>query len=140
MLSTVKHYDINTKLDLASLINAKFVNGGNNKEIETPKMTFSKVIFDDIELNIELPIGDLNNILFDELKNIKLIDTDIRDGNLKLIQNGKEVKEPEGIYKPFYDNTTPTPYLTKLVNAYNSEMDNFVRLGVFKEKVKELGD
>ena len=127
MLSSIKHYDINTNLDLATLIKAKFVDGGNNPEIESPKMTFKEMIHDDIELIIEIPVGDLKNIKFSEKENMKLIDT------------GLTQDDKEQLYTPFYEDRT-FDYLKNVIRDYNKTMDNLVAKKIFKEKVKELGD
>ena len=127
MLSSIKHYEINTNLDLPTLIKAKFVDGGSNPEIESPKMTFKQLIHDDIELVIELPVGDLENIKFNEKDNMKLVDT------------GLTQDDKEQIYTPFYEDKS-FDYLKKVINAYNNEMDGLVHKGIFKEKIKELGD
>ena len=125
MLSSIKHYDINTNLDLATLIKAKFVDGGSNPLIESPKMTFKELIHDDIELIIEIPVGDLKNIKFKEEENIKLVDT------------GLTQEDKEQLYTPFYEDRT-FDYLKNVIRDYNKTMDNLVDKKIFK--VKELGD
>ena len=79
------------------------------------------------ELVIEIPVGDLENIKFSEENNMKLVDT------------GLTQDDKEQIYTPFYEDRT-FDYLKKVINSYNNEMDGLVHKGIFKEKVKELGD
>lgn len=120
MLSSIKRYEINKNITINKLLAANFQNGGFNSKIESPKMTLNKVIYDDIELLIELPIGDLKNIEFDESINILVKD-----------------RKYDIPYQPFYNAVRPFNYLSKVISSYNNEMDMLVQQGIFKEKVKK---
>ena len=117
-MNQIKKYELNKNITLEQLEKAKFQKGGWITSVSHPKVRFFKVLHDDIELHIEIPIGDLTNIKFDDFNNICVFDD--------------EIGQP---YYPFYHKTNRTDYINLVINKYNETMDSLAHQGIFKEKV-----
>jgi len=117
MLDSIKRYKLNEGIDLDKLLEAGFMIGGWQKEIESPKVSYACMLIDDIELCIE--ISTSGEIIFDDYKNILIFDDTIG--------------QP---YQAFYRNTK-FPFLDKVIDKYNKKMDEFVSAGIFSELEKE---
>lgn len=118
MNNYIKKYELNDNITLDKLSKAKFEKGGWFSNVSHPKVSFFKILHEDIELHIEIPTSDLNNIQFDEDRNICVFDD--------------EIGQP---YYPFYHKTDRTDFINLIINRYNETMDSLVKEGIFKEKI-----
>ena len=128
MLNNIKRYELSDNLTVAELKEVGFKKGGWIPEISEPKMNYTRVLIDDIELHIEVSVIDGKVSNFDDYNNIYIFDDNYGQA-----------------YTPFYDSTSSFPYLDRVISRYNEEMDKLVTKGILKsvsleekQKVKAL--
>jgi len=115
MLNEIKKYKLNNNLTESNLKEVGFRPGGWMSSIEEPKLSYTKVLIEDIELHIEVSINNGKVTNFDDYKNIYVIDDNYG--------------QP---YTPFYNSNVIFPYLNKVILRYNEEMDKLVSKGILK--------
>lgn len=114
MLESINNYELNDKITLKKLIDNGFV-------LYDTKLTKQIPLTDDIILYINIYFTLNNDLIFDETKDISIIDS-----------------AHDKPYYPFYENEN-FKYLQIVINNYNFKMDELVSEGILKskEKIKE---
>ena len=120
MQNDIKRYELSDNISIEQLKKAGFRNGGWISEIKEPKIQYTRLLIDEIELHIEVSLIDEEVSSFDDFHNIWIIDNDFC--------------QP---YSPFYDSTADFPYLNRVISRYNKEMDKLVSKGILKSIVLE---
>ena len=116
MLKEVKRYDLSLNITKEDLLNAGFKEGGWDSYILDPKVSYSCVLYEDIELHIEISTSSSNKIKFNDYDNVLVFDD--------------EIGQP---YFPFYKGIR-TEYIHKVIEKYNEKMDEFKEKGILVEK------
>lgn len=120
MKPKIKKYELNDNVTIKKLEKNNFNKGGFMKKIKSPKYYYNKYLVDDIELHIEIGINPDKTLSFDDYDNIIVLDDNFC--------------QP---YYPFYEEKKGFKFLNKVILEYNNTMDEFVKNGIFKEKILE---
>jgi len=115
MLKEVKRYELVENITKEDLLKAGFKEGGWDSYILNPKVSYSCVLYEDIELHIEISTSS-KRIRFNDYNNVLVFDD--------------EIGQP---YFPFYKGIE-TEYIHKVIEKYNQKMDEFKEKGILKEK------
>jgi len=112
MLSSIKQYKLKPNITKEDLLKAGFKNGGWQSQFKEPKVSYStELVNDEIELHIEI---ETDTMKFDCYDNVLILDEDFG--------------QP---YGAFYGNSQSS-YLSKVIDKYNTAMDNFIEKGIFE--------
>lgn len=114
-----KEFVINSNVTISKLEEVGFKKGGWINGVNEPRYYINDNILDEIDIHIEISIVD-NNINFDDLKNVYIID--------------ENFGQP---YTPFYESEFGFKFLNNVIDNYNKYMNNLVNKGILQEKIKE---
>lgn len=118
MLDTIKRYELNDYIDLDSLKEYGFKEGGFIYK-DSKKVFLSHMLKDDISIHMEIKVNEDGSLEFDDFDSIYVLD--------------EEFLQP---YMPFYQDKT-FGFLKAVIHSYNCFMDTLVEAGILKEKELE---
>ena len=118
MLKKIKNYTFNEGIKAKDFEKVKFCRN-NEKQLSENKIQYTKTIYDDIELQIDLNVDEPGKVIIDGT-------------NMLVVDSGLMIP-----YSPFYNSDNEFEYLNEVVDAYNGTMNDLVEAGICKEKVKK---